>query len=345
MFNLLFRHTRDHPEAYIVALTVLFCTAVATILTFINGNVWLNYNASYAIGVTCMSVQLWAHKHRPASWNREFVTVVAGIVSLLLGLLLGGAIGAFDPWYFFRTSAIGITIGGVACVVAGFLILLMGYIRDLEADRETAQQQALVRERELATAQLRTLQAQIEPHFLFNTLANVQALIESNPSKAKDLLASLTELFRASIEYSRATVGTLHQECELMSHYLEIHRVRLGDRFTYSIEIEDGLDDIELPPFLIQPLVENAIRHGIEPSSAPGQITVKATRDRSELKVLVANSHDPVACASKSTGIGIQNVEERLRSVYGDSAHLTIQPQVDGRFQATIVLPYEEVVA
>lgn len=341
MFESFLQYAREHAETWIVAVTVIFCTLVATVLTFLNGEVWLNYVASYSIGVTCMSLQLWAHKHRPESWSREWVTVVTGIASLALGLLLAGALGAFDPFYFYRSSLIGIVIGGVACIVAGFVILLMGYIRDLEAERDAAHQQELVHERELAVTQLRTLQAQIEPHFLFNTLANVHALIESDPSKARGLLESLTDLFRISLDYSRANTGSIQGELELISNYLAVQQIRMGERLSFQIDVEDGLEDIQLPPFLIQPLVENAIKHGIEPSADPGSVEIRVARNSSELQIKVSNTWNADLESTDGSGIGIANVKERLEAVYSDAAQLRINRSTTDGFIVTIELPLE----
>ncbi|MCY3857775.1 MAG: histidine kinase [Gammaproteobacteria bacterium] len=341
MFKTFFAYAREHATAWIITVTVVFCTLVATVLTLLNGAVWLNYVASYSIGVTCMSMQLWVHQRRPKTWNREWVTVITGIVSLTLGLLLGGALGAFDPFYFFRTSPIGVVIGGIACIVAGFVILLMGYIRDLEAERDAVRQQELVMERELATAQLQTLQAQIEPHFLFNTLANVQALIESDPSKAATLLDSLTQLFRVSLDYSRAHTGSIQQEIELISSYLAVQQVRMGERLSYEIDIQDELQELELPPFLIQPLVENAIKHGLEPSAKSGRIEVLVRRSESTVCIAVVNTYEPDHEHIDGNGVGIANLKERLNSVYADAAQLQIDHPADDLFRVTIEVKIE----
>ena len=343
MFKSFLTHTRKHATAWIVAVTVAFCTLVATVLTFLNGEVWLNYVASYSIGMTCMSLQLWVHERRPESWNREWVTVITGIVSLAIGLLLGGALGAFDPFFFYRTNPIGLVIGGIACVVAAFVILLMGYIRDLETERDAVRQQELVMERELATAQLRTLQAQIEPHFLFNTLANVQALIGRDPSTASELLDSLTHLFRVSLDYSRLSIGTVKKEIELVSSYLAVQEVRMGERLTFNIDVESDLNEFELPPFLIQPLVENAIKHGLEPSAKPGSLEVQIARVESTIQIVVTNTREPDHVNVEGEGIGIENVKERLNSVYSNAAKLQIDHSASDLFRVTIQLPLEKV--
>ena len=345
MFESFLQYARKYAEAWIVAVTVVFCTLVATVLTFLNGEIWLNYVASYSIGVTCMSLQLWAHKHRPESWNREWVTVITGILSLGLGLLLGGTLGAFDPFFFFRTSPIGLVIGGVACLVAGFVILLMGYIRDLEAERDAALQQELVSERELAMTQLRTLQAQIEPHFLFNTLANVQALLENEPSKARELLESLTDLFRVSLNYARSNTGSVQMETELISNYLDVQKTRMGDRLSFRIEVEDGLNNVQLPPFLVQPLVENAIKHGIEPSADAGNIEVNVAREGGMLQIDVTNTRNPDIKTEDGGGMGIANVRERLNAVFGDAAQLEIDLTAPDSYKVTLEFPVEEATA
>ncbi len=345
MFESFLQHVRRYAKAWIITVTVVFCTLVATVLTFLNGDIWGNFVASYSIGVTCMSLQLWAHKHRPESWSREWVTVITGVISLALGLLLGGTLGAFDPFFFFRTNPIGVVIGGIACIVAGFVILLMGYTRDLEAERDAARQKELVRERELAITQLRTLQAQIEPHFLFNTLANVQALVENEPSKARKLLESLTDLFRASLDYSRTSTGSIGMEIELISNYLDVQKTRMGDRLAFRIEVEDGLHSVQLPPFLIQPLVENAIKHGIEPSADPGNIEIQVARNDGMLLIDVTNTRNPDIQAEEGGGMGIANVRERLNAVYGETAQLQIDRATMDRFRVTLEIPLEEAKA
>ena len=345
MFATFLRHARKFAEAWIIAVTILFCTLVATLLSFLNGAIWLNFIASYSIGMTCMSLQLWVHKRRPESWSREWVTVITGIISLALGLLLGGTLGANEPLYFFQANPIGLVIGGIACIVAGFIILLMGHIRALEMERDAVRQQKLVRERELAIAQVQTLQAQIEPHFLFNTLANVQALIESEPTKAIELLESLTDLIRVSLDYSRRSNGSIEMESRLISNYLEVQKTRMGDRLSFNIEVQNGLKDVQLPPFLVQPLVENAIKHGIEPSAERGDIEIHVTSQRDMVVIEVTNTWHPELSSEGCSGVGIANVRKRLHAIYGDYARLCIEQSDKGRFTATLELPLEDASA
>ena len=342
MFAIFLNHVRTYANSWTVGVTIVFCTIVATILTFLNGQIWMNYVVSYTIGVTCMSVQMWAHRHRPPSWNREWVTVIAGIISLVLALLLGGTLGAFDPLFFFQRDATGLVIGGSACIVAAFLILLVGHIRDLEAQRDAAQRSKLINERELATAQLRTLQAQIEPHFLFNTLANVHSLIETDPKNATELLDSLVQLLRISLAYSRSVKGTVSQEIELISHYLDVQKIRIGDRLSYEIQVEAGVGDRTLQPFLIQPLVENAIKHGIEPTEKPGRLSIEVSCTAENLTFAILNTTPPLtASTTNSTGMGIANIRERMVQVYGENASLDVAQLETDEFRAVLTIPAE----
>ncbi len=347
MFTTFLRHIRAHSNAWIVGATIAFCTLVATVLTFLNGNVWLNHMASYSIGITCMSMQMWAHKHRPRTWNREWVTVLAAIVSLITGLLLGGTLGAFDPFYFFRSNATGLVVGGTACLVGCFVILLMGYIRDIEVERDKARQQELAKEHELARAQLSNLQAQIEPHFLFNALANLQSLIESDPKRANKLVEALAQLFRISLNRARSTTGTVDDEVALISNYLEVQRIRLDDRLTFNIEVESGLGHIELAPFLLQPIVENAIKHGIEASPKPGQVDIRIMKKANNIHIDVVNSCDRSVLVQQTNGdgLGLSNVRDRLKIVYGDAAELIVDHSTEDTYRVSMNLPLARMYA
>ncbi|MYD44574.1 MAG: hypothetical protein F4W90_11895 [Gammaproteobacteria bacterium] len=341
MFIAFFEHLRAHANAWIIGTTIVFCTVVATVLTFLNGAVWMNYVVSYTIGVTCMSTQMFAHRHRPQGWNREAITVIAGIVGLVIALALGGTLGAFDPLYFFRVDMTGFVVGGAACFVACFLILLMGYIRDLEEQRDAARRDELDKERALAIAQLRTLQAQIEPHFLFNTLANLQSLITANPGLAKELLDALTQLFRVSLTYSRSTMGSIKEEMELVANYLNVQQIRLGERLHYDIQVQADLNEVELPPFIVQPLVENAIKHGIESASDAGQVLVDVHTEDATLRIQVTNSGNGISDEANAVGMGLANVRERIQSVYGSEAQLTIESITPTKTCVGLIIPFE----
>ena len=153
--------------------------------------------------------------------------------------------------------------------------------RDAVADAALARERERSErvEREATLANLRALQAQIEPHFLFNTLANVTSLVDPDPAKAKRMLESFIRFLRASLNATRRESTTLGEEGELIGAYLDVLQVRMGTRLRYRIEAAPGLEAFALPPMLLQPVVENAIRHGLEPKVEGGEVVFLARRD------------------------------------------------------------------
>ncbi|MDW3138558.1 sensor histidine kinase, partial [Vibrio sp. 1288] len=148
--------------------------------------------------------------------------------------------------------------------------------RELESiKRENAEQ-----ERALLLSQLKQMQSQIEPHFLFNTLANISALMSQDVDKAKQMLDQLTALLRATLKNSREEYTTVENEIALIDAYLGIQKIRLGERLSYTIEVPEGIGNTELPPMMLQPLVENAIIHGIEPKREGGEVQLLIKQEK-----------------------------------------------------------------
>ena len=193
-------------------------------------------------------------------------------------------------------------------------------------------------ERESTLANLRALQAQIEPHFLFNTLANVTGLIDPDPAKAKRMLESFIRFLRASLAATRSDSTTLGDERELIGAYLDVLTVRMGARLRYAIEIEPGLDAFTLPPLLLQPVVENAIRHGLEPKVEGGAIALRARRDGDAVLIEIADTGIGFA-STTSGGVGLTNIRDRLRLLYGERASFAIREQSPSGTAVTIRLP------
>src|SRR5262249_17324865 len=154
-----------------------------------------------------------------------------------------------------------------------------------------------------------------EPHFLFNTLANVTSLIDAAPEKAKLMLARLIELLRASLAASRATQVDVGRELDLVRAYLDILAIRMGARLRYSIDVAPDLRPLPVPPLLIQPLVENAVKHGLEPKMQGGSVNVSVRSDADTLLVEVADDGLGFAPATTS-GLGLSNLRERLAALY-----------------------------
>jgi signal transduction histidine kinase len=184
-------------------------------------------------------------------------------------------------------------------------------------------------EKQLVEAQMRLLQAQIEPHFLFNTLANVVSLIEPAPRKATLMLEHFIAYLRASLAASRATQGTVAQEATLLRDYLALIKIRMGERLQYRIDVDPALNEVPLAPMLLQPVVENAIRHGLEPKIEGGHLTVRLTRRGG--RMLASIEDDGMGFRpSASAGVGLSNLRDRLAVLYDGEAQVRIEERSPG---------------
>jgi LytS/YehU family sensor histidine kinase len=204
-----------------------------------------------------------------------------------------------------------------------------------EAERHLLSKQAV-------EAELKLMQAQVEPHFLFNTLASVQYLTETDPPAAGRLLGHLIEYLRAALPQLRARSSTLAREMSLAEAYLNILAMRLGPRLSFTIDVPDDLRDHPFPPNLVISLVENAIKHGIEPSADGGSIALRAARSAESIVVSVADTGCGAAASAKAgQGVGLTNVRERLAALYGAKARFSLEQGSPRGMQATLVVPYE----
>ena len=201
---------------------------------------------------------------------------------------------------------------------------------ETRARLERAERNALARDKALAEAELRVLQAQVEPHFLFNTLANVASLIRTHPERAARLLEQLTSLLRSSLSRTRRADGTLGDELAVVRAYLEVQASRMAGRMTYDVDVDPGLETVAVPPLLVQPLIENAVLHGIEPSATGGHVAVRAERRGEGLRIRITDDGVGLDPDVAGQGVGIANVRERLRAAFGDRGRLTLA-EADGR--------------
>jgi signal transduction histidine kinase len=221
----------------------------------------------------------------------------------------------------------GIMLIGGSALVLGLVIALGALYRERDAQANAqALQFALEREtlqRQAADAKLAVLQSQIEPHFLFNTLANVQALVESGSPRAAPVLTSLIAYLRAAMPQLHEGAPTLGREEQLVRAYLDLMQMRMPDRLRYTIQIDPQLRELTLPPMTLLTLVENAVRHGIDPSEAGGRIEVGARREAGGVRLWVADTGRGID-ETKAPGIGLANLRERLAATLGDRATLSL---------------------
>jgi signal transduction histidine kinase len=228
-------------------------------------------------------------------------------------------------------------------VTAITMAILATNERRLARETAAAQQQQQIAEagQLLAEARLRTLQAQIEPHFLYNTLANVVSLIGSEPDRARHMLERLIDFLRASLAASRADQATLGAELDLAAAYLDLLAVRMGPRLRWRIEADEGCRGVNIAPMLIQPLVENAVMHGIEPKMEGGEILVCAACAAGVLSVEVSDDGMGLGAAPPRPGggVGLSNLRERLRSLHGSKAQLQLLENQASGVTSRLLLP------
>jgi len=229
----------------------------------------------------------------------------------LVGLLV------HDPAHTWRVVAASLMIA----VFGTSLIVFYARSERLRADLQSERRQAAEALQSETAAKLALLQAQIEPHFLFNTLANVASVIESDPATAQRILEHLNRYLRVSLGRTRRASSTLADEIALVSALLAIAALRLGDRLRYAISVPAALEAAALPPLLLQPLVENALKHGIEPAVSGGEIRIDAERRDASLRLRVTDTGVGLD-ASSPEGVGLANVRARLASLYGERGRL-----------------------
>lgn len=208
---------------------------------------------------------------------------------------------------------------------------------------ETAESEQL--KRQVAEARMAAMQAQVEPHFLFNTLASIDHLIETDPPRASQMQRNLIALLRASMPTMRENHPAAHnlgREMAVIRPYLEILKVRMEDRLQTELDVPEGLLSADFPPMMIQSLVENAIKHGLEPKPEGGRLTVRAEIVHGKLAVTVADTGLGFGrAATAGTGTGLANIRERLQLRYGAKASMTVAENSPSGTRVTLVVPYQ----
>ena len=204
---------------------------------------------------------------------------------------------------------------------------------EASAARETASG------KELAVAKLSLLQAQVEPHFLYNTLASAQLLTRTDPARADEMLGHLITYLRHSLPRTEDSHSTLGEEVERARAYLQILRIRMGERLRVEIQVPDALKAVPLPPMMLQTLVENALKHGLEPLPQGGTVWIIAREGDGKVTVTVADDGRGFSDEGGGTGIGLKNVRERLRLAYGDAASFGVVSNFPRGVAATITVP------
>jgi hypothetical protein len=283
---------------------------------------------------------LWPASAGPEYWPRGWRLAVHNTLGVITGYVIGISLGDWTTGH----STLDFLLSGPrqAASVLVSLAIAMGFIYFFY-------QRARFEElrREATEAQLLLLQSQLEPHMLFNTLANLRALIAADPARAIVLLDHLNDFLRATLGASRAGTHAVAREFDLLRDYLEIMAVRMGERLRYTLELGAGSENLPIPALLLQPLVENSIRHGLEPKPEGGELRITATRSGDQLVFEVLDTGvglkpAPAASGGASEGFGLAHVRERLQSRFGARASFRLSGHGSAGTLARVVLPVME---
>lgn len=211
-----------------------------------------------------------------------------------------------------------------------YLIISFEYTR--EAEKQSLAFQVLAQE-----AELRALRAQLNPHFLFNSLNSILSLISSNPTEAEHMIRKLADFYRKGLKHGATETIPLKEELNIIDDYLAIEKVRFGDRLVVQTSIAEEALQFPVPSLILQPLIENAVRHGIAQCLSRGTISINAFLKKSFLHIRIENSQEGKS-SKRGTGTGLRNVRYRLKALYGNSAQLYIEPS-DTTFAVEVILP------
>lgn len=224
-------------------------------------------------------------------------------------------------------GAIGMTLAVLGHYLAG------AFQRSRNAERRALELQVFARE-----AELKSLRAQLDPHFLFNSLNSIAALIGSDAAAARHMCFLMAKFFRKSLTLAREQAIPLVEEVSLAETFLAIEKVRFGERLQSRFDIADDVREVSVPPLILQPLVENAVHHGVAHLLEGGEVTVTARRREGFLELVVSNPCDPDRPASRSTGVGLANVRSRVETLCGQRASVDVDAR-EARFTVSILLP------
>jgi LytS/YehU family sensor histidine kinase len=278
----------------------------------------------------CRSVPLRAIAWRSLLQNHLLGTVVAAGGVMLIGSLVAEALSSEWPGLeslFVRASPVFTVFVALTYMLSTALHYAF---LEIESSRRA---ESLARE-----AQLKALKAQINPHFLFNSLNSISALTSIDAARAREMCVGLADFLRASLRLGERDTVPFREELALTNMYLSVEQARFGNRLRLTRDIDPACDQCEIPALLIQPLVENAVKHGIAMMAEGGEIVISGHREHDLLKFTVSNPFDPDSPVQAKNGIGLRNVRARLEARYGAAAKMQIEA-TENNYQVTLTFP------
>lgn len=338
-------------------LVVAFCFAIAAVISII----WPDKSYLHHLGYSlCIGPMIWLviefgrfplrRPQDPGGWPQGWRGVVLTLLGIVVGYYAGSALG---DWLIGGGNAV-VGAGGsrrderVSLVITVFAGVMGSYFFYSRGHSSALAARASAAERDASEARLKLLETQLEPHMLFNTLANLRVLIATDPPRAVDMLDRLNNYLRATLSGSRVLAHPLSAEFERLGDYLALMAVRMGDRLRFRLELPPELAGHPVPPLILQPLVENSIRHGLEPKVEGGEVAVRArcSEDGTSLVIEVTDTGvgiDEAQLASiagdGNGSFGLGHIRERLATVYGPRGRLEFGALPGGGTRAIVHMP------
>ena len=293
----------------------------------------------YSIGLTHLlraQIRRWRSAQVPGVRFRLRLlagVVVVAFLQTILVIFIDSALNGMRGGAWPRGSVAALGWG----MYIGTLVWAVAHLRITERrlqERKEAKMQLAVRD-----AELRALEAQINPHFLFNCLNSIRGLVVEDPQKAQDMITRFAALLRHNLNHDSRHTVPLAAEAEVVADYLALEKVRFEDRLRLRVSIDPEAGPIPVPPMILQSLVENALKHGIGRLPEGGELRIRAAARNGSLVLEVENTGELTDSRSADTQVGLNNIRERLRILYGDRASLELRNREDGRVLATVQIP------
>jgi hypothetical protein len=298
-------------------------------------SIWIGYALfwMYSIALTHLLRREIRRRQWLAMPFRKSIPRLLG-ASLLVGSIIASLIltvsSIFDHGFVWGGAALGGMISGVLLFTVGWTLLYVA----ITSTRSALQGRLAIKESEL-----RALEGQVNPHFLFNCLNTIRGMISENPAQAQDMVTRLANIFRYNLQRDRSHTVPLSQEIEVVSDYLALESIRFEDRLRVTMSIDPAAANAPVPAMLLQTLVENALKHGLSNRPDGGELLIQASMRQNELVLYVENTGELSEPKPGGTQVGLKNARERLRLLYGDRASLSLINHEDGRVAATVLIP------
>jgi signal transduction histidine kinase len=329
--------SRDWARATFAVLLVNLALAAGLYISAdVPGEFWEILLYTQCIGLSIFALHT-ALAFLPLPGSRVVRMVERAVLAVPVGSTIGSHLAAWlvgDPTpgiLFVGVPPIQVMITILTTVCVVYFFWSRGRLNEEMAAHARAEQFA-------SEAKLRLLRAQLDPHMLFNTLANLRILVEVDAARAQTMIDQLIVFMRSSLSASRSEMRSLESEFEQLRAYLDLMKIRMAERLQFELELPAALKDVELPAMLIQPLLENAIKHGLEPSLSGGRLTVRASSHGDQIDIEVLDTGlglDQV----HPEGYGLTHITERLEALYGDQAQFLIEPAPGGGTRCLVRVP------